>query len=360
MRVTRIYLACCQDLSKPCIFAMPPHELARVDLGKPECGLKSSAAAPVGAVTSIGVLAVLEMSIKWSSFSLNSDHYHQHLHHLLHHHPNTFNSYISIHISFFTFPSSQPFGHRSTVRFLFCFSTSISFTFHFSTIINMLSSTLFTPVFATIALLTTANAAALQIREDCPAGLTYLSYDACSSGFLGCGVASQCTGSSRFITTSGECPSGWQTHQCTDPLSKDNTVIWRGCTKSEDNGVCDSILGALSAARATPETPSPVPSSTPEDTTTSSPEVTQTPATGSEPVPDPNQKCTAKDTWYSREGDCTSGFIGCMGKDDFCTGEKRFWGSCPPMLGSYFVCSNGFKGCTTDVNICSRPPFPSV
>jgi hypothetical protein len=99
-------------------------------------------------------------------------------------------------------------------------------------------------------------------------------------------------------------------------------------------------LGSLGA----PESPKPAP------------EVVQ-PEPGTPIATEKPKKCDGIDYWYNPVGGCPSGFVGCMSRKDYCSGTQRFWGTCPPELGNYYVCSNGFRGCTRDTSICDKPAF---
>ncbi|KAJ9649477.1 hypothetical protein H2199_000252 [Coniosporium tulheliwenetii] len=76
-------------------------------------------------------------------------------------------------------------------------------------------------------------------------------------------------------------------------------------------------------------------------------------------------------TSYYSAGSCNSGFVGCATLAQYssaCPGARRFYNDCGPNgdLGSYYNCANGFKGCTTDSNVCNpatpqtTPPAPGA
>merc|ERR1711981_1389018 len=59
----------------------------------------------------------------------------------------------------------------------------------------------------------------------------------------------------------------------------------------------------------------------------------------------------------------TSGFKGCTATPaDYQYGPRKYWSSCPTALGNWYVCANGFKGCTTDTTVCDKSSgwIPSV
>ncbi|KAL2070487.1 hypothetical protein VTL71DRAFT_13513 [Oculimacula yallundae] len=70
--------------------------------------------------------------------------------------------------------------------------------------------------------------------------------------------------------------------------------------------------------------------------------------------------CPAGTQYYDFE--TTSGFKGCtVTPTEFQNGPRKYWQSCPPAHGNWYVCATGFKGCTTDSTICdpkSSAPVP--
>merc|ERR1712144_100040 len=63
------------------------------------------------------------------------------------------------------------------------------------------------------------------------------------------------------------------------------------------------------------------------------------------------------------DSESTSGFKGCTATPaDYQYGPRKYWSSCPTALGNWYVCANGFKGCTTDTTVCDKSSgwIPSV
>lgn len=158
----------------------------------------------------------------------------------------------------------------------------------------------------------------------------------CANGFKGCSFdPTVCDKPAKPSTTptapvtNPDCPFGGQFYVCA-------INGFRGC--STDPTICDPPK--------TPTTPAP---------TTPKPDDMVNPLSG---------KCSwQKGTQYVAPGECSSGFVGCTGSElgdikPVCDGEKRFWSTCPPNHGNYYNCgTNGFVGCTTDVNVCDRKSF---
>ncbi|PVH82180.1 hypothetical protein DL98DRAFT_514231 [Cadophora sp. DSE1049] len=71
--------------------------------------------------------------------------------------------------------------------------------------------------------------------------------------------------------------------------------------------------------------------------------------------------CPAGTSYVDYES--TSGFKGCTATPaEYQYGPRKYWSSCPTGHGNWYVCANGFKGCTTDTTICDKPSgwIPSV
>ncbi|KAH6723109.1 hypothetical protein BKA61DRAFT_585832 [Leptodontidium sp. MPI-SDFR-AT-0119] len=70
--------------------------------------------------------------------------------------------------------------------------------------------------------------------------------------------------------------------------------------------------------------------------------------------------CPAGTSYYDYES--LSGFKGCTATPaQFQSGPRKYWQSCPTGHGNWYVCANGFKGCTTDSAVCdtkSTAPVP--
>jgi hypothetical protein len=151
--------------------------------------------------------------------------------------------------------------------------------------------------------------------------------------------------------TNPDCPFGGQFYVCA-------INGFRGC--STDPTICD---------------PKPKTTTTPVAPVLSTPIICVLPTTTVTPVasgaaPKPTDminplpttgKCSwQKGTQYVAPGQCSSGFVGCTGSElgdikPVCDGPQRFWSTCPPNSGIYQNCAtNGFVGCTTDVNVCDR------
>ncbi|KAF2843212.1 hypothetical protein M501DRAFT_994068 [Patellaria atrata CBS 101060] len=162
------------------------------------------------------------------------------------------------------------------------------------------------------------SAAPLTVSErsaTCSTGQIYYPEGSCTSGFVGCNSNPDlCTGEKRYFS---ECPGGTGIFMnCND---------FKGCTLNRN--ICDPIPTPAYKRQAS-ETPVP---------TTFCP-------FGQE---------------YFRPGDCSSGFVGCNSNPDFCSGPKRFVGTCPGGTGEWYECaSSGFVGCTFRTNICDAHTLP--
>ncbi|KAG4442367.1 hypothetical protein IFR05_002145 [Cadophora sp. M221] len=70
--------------------------------------------------------------------------------------------------------------------------------------------------------------------------------------------------------------------------------------------------------------------------------------------------CPAGTSYYDYES--FSGFKGCTATPaQYQSGPRKYWQSCPTGHGNWYVCANGFKGCTTDTAVCdskSAAPVP--
>ncbi|KAK0119686.1 hypothetical protein ONS95_011122 [Cadophora gregata] len=65
--------------------------------------------------------------------------------------------------------------------------------------------------------------------------------------------------------------------------------------------------------------------------------------------------CPAGTSYFDYES--TSGFKGCTATPaEYQNGPRKYWGICPTGHGNWYVCANGFKGCTTDSTICDTKP----
>ncbi|KAF2396991.1 hypothetical protein EJ06DRAFT_524447 [Trichodelitschia bisporula] len=158
----------------------------------------------------------------------------------------------------------------------------------------------------------------------CPTGTWYQAKeDKCPSGFIGCvnfaRYSSVCAGSKRFYNDcSGEQGLG-NFYNCA------NGFI--GCTTRTN--VCD--LKGLGGAEALP---------------------VQIPIVAEGVGENAGWKCPP-DTTYFGAGVCATGYLGCLGnKNDVRCSGKVEPGVCPIGTGIYNVCGNGFKGCSTNVNMC--------
>jgi len=61
--------------------------------------------------------------------------------------------------------------------------------------------------------------------------------------------------------------------------------------------------------------------------------------------------CPAGTSYYDYES--LSGFKGCTATPaQYQSGPRKYWQSCPTGHGNWYVCANGFKGCTTDSAVC--------
>jgi hypothetical protein len=180
------------------------------------------------------------------------------------------------------------------------------------------------------ALLATFSAAApgasvISRNTQCP-GMSHLDVSVkCPSGFVGCApyeMASKiCNGPKRFYNDCSASPGLGSFYRC-------NGFV--GCTTNQ--AIC-----------------SPGNNKTPTTTSTAS----SSTASGTPGQKKPNKWSCPAGAWYVGPGACTSRFVGCtVDSPTYCLGPKRFWSTCPPNHGTYYVCANGFVGCTTNSRIC--------
>ena len=154
------------------------------------------------------------------------------------------------------------------------------------------------------------------------------SWYVCANGFIGCSTDPHVCdpkhsdpvvnpSNTTPPSASSECPAGSSYYVCANNG-------FRGC--SSDPRICDMLSSTTAPI-------SPLSKLTPPSSPSSSWTCPQT-------------------TWYAKQNECSSGFVGCTGETKACEGEKRFWGTCPPNHGNYLNCANGFIGCTTNNRIC--------
>lgn len=229
---------------------------------------------------------------------------------------------------------------------------SISTRFISLQIFNMFSPflptiTVFTFLVASVhtAPLSEALSKRVEPTSICESGRVYYAKGQCPSGFVGCAPPNSaliCDGKEMHFST-----------DCGHPAF--NLGRWFECPNEGFLGcntiesICETAGKDYPSSTAAP-TPTPTNTSTKTSTTSTLPDVTGIPV-------DPHQttgfKCP-QGTKYFPEGMCPSGFIGChKNGGEVCQGGKRFWpGECPAGTGIWTRCWNGFKGCTTNVNIC--------
>ncbi|OAL43992.1 hypothetical protein IQ07DRAFT_592771 [Pyrenochaeta sp. DS3sAY3a] len=185
------------------------------------------------------------------------------------------------------------------------------------------------------ALLLSVNAAPVlsERSTQCPGMSQLTSADNCSSGFIGCvqyeKSSEVCNGPKRFYNDCSGAPGLGSFYTCNNGFS--------GCTTNSN--ICNEKAPAPKPQDPTPTPVTPTP-------------VTPTPVTPT-PTPATNSWSCPPGTWYAKEKECSSGFVGCTNDSpNVCPGQQRFWGSCPPQHGNYYKCANGFVGCTTNDRIC--------
>ncbi|KAF2457359.1 hypothetical protein BDY21DRAFT_363658 [Lineolata rhizophorae] len=185
----------------------------------------------------------------------------------------------------------------------------------------------------------------------CPEDWTYVVEGACPSGFKGCvpDANSLCGPQQSFH---GTCPESLgQYYVCSNGF--------KGCSTNPD--VCSYTTTVEGPVETTDAAQPPVVVDTPADNN----QCGGYPSTPSQPSNN-TENATISNTEEGRpysmcpeghayvvEGACPSGFLGCTADaTTVCPPPRRFWGTCPTGHGNYYVCSNGFKGCSTNANVC--------